>query len=134
MIYETDYLMHFNKNHDKLGRFAKGRGGSSSKKQNANQRQRLSKYSNDDLLKKSSRLELENRYLNAEKRNSAFDNDGKVKESGSKKVLKAIGKIGGKTLSAVASGVGMVLAVSLLEQYGILRNSNDKAIFLKFIK
>ena len=126
--------MHYNKNHDKLGRFAKGRGGSISgnnKKQSINQRQRLSKYSNDDLVKKANRLELENRYLNAEKKNSSFE---KLQESGSKKVLKTLGKIGGKTLSAVASGVGMVLAVGMLEKYGILRNSNDKAIFLKFIK
>lgn len=28
MIYETNYLMHYNKNHDKLGRFARGVGGS----------------------------------------------------------------------------------------------------------
>lgn len=31
MIYETNYLMHYNKNHDKLGRFAKGTGGEASR-------------------------------------------------------------------------------------------------------
>ena len=31
MIYETNYLMHYNKNHDKLGRFSKGTGGEASR-------------------------------------------------------------------------------------------------------
>ena len=134
MKYETNnkYLMHFNKNHDKLGRFAKGSGTKSSGSKN-NVRKNLSKYSNDDLSKMSTRLELENRYLNASSRNDSF-NKPPQKYKAPKKVLKAIANIGGKTLTTVAGGLVMLLAVNYLEQTGVIKGHDDKAILLKFMK
>ena len=134
MKYETNnrYLMHFNKNHDKLGRFAKGSGSKSSGSKN-DVRKNLSKYSNDDLSKMSTRLELENRYLNASSRNDSFYKPPQ-KFKTPKKVLKTIANIGGKTLTAVAGGLAMVMAVNYLEQRGIINGRDDKAILLKFMK
>lgn len=51
MIYETNYIMHYNKNHDKLGRFAKGTNGQASRTL-----RRLEKYENRKRNKNEGKL------------------------------------------------------------------------------